>query len=57
MKLGNCQALDSILFTRCSLQKTITMLGMEDEAEKGFHPYKFTDISYVGNMISETFLI
>ena len=28
---------------------------MQDEAEKGFHSYKFTDISYVGNMISKTF--
>ena len=31
------------------------MLGMQDEAEKGFHPYKFMDILYVGNVISETF--
>ena len=31
------------------------MLGMQDEAEKGFHPYKFTDIAYVGNMTSKKF--
>ena len=30
------------------------MLGMHDK-EKGFHPYKFTDISYVGTMIPEHF--
>ena len=55
MKLGNCQVLDSMSFFRCLLKKTINMLGMQNEEEKGFHPYKFTDISYIGPMIPEHF--
>ena len=54
MKLGNFQVLDSMLFFRYSLKKT-NMLGMQDKEEKGFHPYKFTNISYVGAMIPEHF--
>ena len=53
--LGNCQALDSLLFFRRSLEKTIGMLGLQNKVSKGFHPYKFTDIDYVGDMISKNF--
>ncbi|CAB3982959.1 DNA polymerase [Paramuricea clavata] len=46
----NLKVLDSFLFLSMALSKFPEALGIENIA-KGFHPYHFTDLTYVGPMV------
>ena len=47
--------LDSLLFFGSSLKKLLKMLGLELECEKGFHPYYFYDLNYVGEIVDKKY--
>ena len=53
MKLGykSCHILDSYLFFQMKLESLMKCMGLEGGIEKGFHPYRFTDIDYVSNIV------
>ena len=46
----NLKVIDSFLFLAMALSKFPATLGLKD-LTKGFHPYHFTDLTYVGPMI------
>ncbi|CAB3977264.1 DNA polymerase [Paramuricea clavata] len=46
----NLKVIDSYLFLAMKLAKFPEALGIEN-ATKGFHPYLFTDLNYVGEMV------
>ena len=46
----NLKVIDSFLFLAMALSKFPAALGLKD-LTKGFHPYHFTDLTYVGPMI------
>lgn len=43
----NASVLDSML-TQMSLSNTVKMLGLEENMSKGYFPYEFTNLNYVG---------
>ena len=47
----NLKVVDSYMFLGMKLSKFPEALGVED-LTKGYHPYRFTDLNYVGPMIS-----
>ena len=51
----NLKIIDSYLFISMRLSMFPKALGIKDPA-KGFHPYLFTDLNYVGPMIGLEFL-
>ena len=53
----NITVLDSLLFFGLSLKKLPKMLGLELNCEKGFHPYYFYDLNYVGEIVDKKYLI
>jgi hypothetical protein len=52
MELERCglKVIDSYLFLSMALSKFPDAMGIKDTA-KGFHPYHFTDLNYIGPMI------
>ena len=44
----NAEVLDSMLFMPSSLKKTVQMLDLGTHVKKGYYPYDFTDLNYVG---------
>ena len=46
-----CHILDSYLFFQMKLEKLPRCMGLGENVEKGYHPYRFTDIDYVGEIV------
>ena len=51
LEYKSCHVLDSYLFFQMKLEKLLKCMGLENNIENGFHPYRFTDINYVGEIV------
>lgn len=47
--------MDSYLFFQTKLANLPKCMGLDDEVKKGYHPYLFTDINYVGAIVNWKF--
>ena len=54
-KILNITVLDSYLFFGNSLKKLPKILNIDVECEKGFHPYFFFDLNYVGPIVDKKY--
>ena len=55
MKMLNITVLDSYLSFGNSFKKLPKILNIDLECEKGFHPYFFSDLNYVGPIVDKCF--
>ena len=55
MKILNVTVLDSYLFFSNSLKKLPKILNIDVECEKGFQPYFFSDLYYVGPVVEKKY--
>ena len=55
MKMLNITVLDSYLFFGNSLKKLPKILNIDVECEKGFHPYFFSNLNYVGPIVNKKY--
>ena len=55
LEYKSCHVLDSYLFFQMKLEKLLKCMGLGSNIEKGFHPYRFTDINYVGEIVDRKY--
>ena len=56
LRYGNVTILDSYLFFNTKLSNLPHCMSIEEhDLEKGFHPYLFTDLDYVGDIVDKRF--
>ena len=55
LEYQSCHVLDSYLFFQMRLEKLPKCMGLGENVEKGYHPYRFTDINYVGEIVNKCY--
>lgn len=55
LQYKSCHILDSYLFFQMKLAKLPKCMGLNENVEKRLHPYLFTDIDYVGNIVDKKY--